>query len=206
MITPKDLYLKLVPHALAAYAQKTSDMESAKQMAHALAKECVDECARLGIIDAGIEQAPYARSAPQGAPVGAPGIPTFVEPGMQAGPASALVPSGAPQQPAQHYNHVPLAGSVQGQPTGGAQPMIGGQQFIPPAGEGYQPPLQAGVMGTVTHVPTPDGHSALGTGGVISQPVQRPSGKDVVINPQQKPMIPSIGGSGTTFVPEKISH
>ena len=204
MMTPKELYMKLIPHALAAYAQKTSDMESAKQMAHALAKECVDECARLGIIDAGTQQAPYGRAGQ--APAGTPGVPEFAEQGQQVGSAAPLVPSGAPHQPAQHYNHVPVAGVTQGQPTGGAQPMIGGHQFVPPPGEGYQPPLQAGVMGTVTQTQTPEGYSALGTNGVINQPVQRQSGKDVVIAPAQKSMIPSVGGAGTTFVPEKIAH
>jgi len=170
-MTPKELYKRIIPHALASYAQKTPDMESAKQMAHALAKETIDGCAQLGILEGFMpEGEPQRRQSA----VGAPGIPTFAEGRpIGAGPAP-MVPSGAPHQPAQHYNHV------------------------------AEPPAQAGVMGTVTQVPTPEGYSALGTGGVITQPVQRPSGQDVVVAPANQPTITQVGGNGTKFVPERI--
>ncbi|HYX20034.1 MAG TPA: hypothetical protein VFA98_04245 [Thermoanaerobaculia bacterium] len=176
-MTPKELYQKILPHALAAYVQKTPDTESAKQMAHAVAKETVDVCAQLGIFDGGIPATaenvrPYAPSG--SAPGGTPGIPSFAGNGPGAAGPAPLVPSGSPHQPVQHYNHV--AG-----------------------GEG-----QAGVMSTVTQVPTPDGYSALGTGGVISHPVQRPSGKDVVVAPGNQTSITQVGGNGTKFVPERI--
>ena len=81
---------------------------------------------------------------------------------------------------------------------------MGGQQIFPPAGGKYEPPIQAGVMGSVTQAPNPQGYNALGTNGVIQQPEQRPNGRDVVVAPGNQPMIPAVGGSGTTFVPEKI--
>jgi hypothetical protein len=172
-MTPKELYQKILPHALAAYVRKTSDTESVKQMAHAVAKETVDICAQLGIFDGGMPVEEQQRRA-QG--VGVPGVPSFAETRpVGAGPAP-LVPSGSPHQPAQHYNHV-----------GGSAEMA-----------------QAGVMSTVTQVPTPDGYSALGTDGVINQPVQRPSGKDVVVAPGNQSSITQVGGNGTKFVPERI--
>jgi hypothetical protein len=185
MTTAKELYMSLLPHALAAYAQKTSDMTSAKEMAAALANECVSECIRLGII-AGEDGQVVLQRAPSSPLPGTAGLPTFAQAQQQGGGAQPLVPLGTPQQPAQHYNHV------------------GGQQVVPPAGSGYEPPIQAGVMGTVTQSPNPQGYSALGTNGVIAQPEQRPNGRDTVVAPGNQPMIPQVGGNGTMFVPEKI--
>lgn len=186
MPTAQELYVSLLPHALSAYAAKTPDMTSAKQMAHALAEECVNECARLGILGgSGVER--HSNPRAEQAPVGTPGsIPQFAQPNQSGGGGMALVPLGTPQQPAQHFNHV------------------GGQEIVPPAGAKYEPPIQAGVMNTVVQVPTPQGYSALGTNGVISQPVQRPNGKDQVIAPSNQAMIPQVGGNGTMFVPERI--
>lgn len=184
MTTAKELYMSLLPHALAAYAQKTSDMTSAKEMAAALANECVSECIRLGIIDAEGQGQMAARALVPMTP-GAAGLPTFAQAQQQGGGAQPLVPLGTPQQPAQHYNHI-------------------GQQVVPPAGSGYEPPVQAGVMGTVVQGPNPQGYSALGTNGVIAQPEQRPNGRDVVVSPGNQSMIPQVGGNGTMFVPEKI--
>jgi hypothetical protein len=172
-MTPKELYQKILPHALAAYVQKTPDTESAKQMAHAVAKETVDVCAQLGIFEGGMPVEEQHRRA-QG--VGTPGVPSFAESRPAGAGPAPLVPSGSPHQPVQHYNHV----------AGGAET------------------AQAGVMSTVTQVPTPDGYSALGTGGVISHPVQRPSGKDVVVAPGNQTSITQVGGNGTKFVPERI--
>lgn len=172
-MTPKELYRNILPHALSAYVQKTPDTESAKQMAHAVAKETVDVCVQLGILDGGLPTEEHYRRTQA---VGVPGVPSFAESqSAGAGPAP-LVPSGSPHQPVQHYNHV----------AGGAET------------------AQAGVMSTVTQVPTPDGYSALGTGGIISQPVQRPSGTDVVVAPGNQSSITQVGGNGTKFVPERI--
>jgi hypothetical protein len=196
-ISVQDLYARIYPLALAAYAQKSPDMESAKQMARAVSAECAMGCARLmpDIIDGGFDASP-ARPQPYGA--GAPGIPSFAETKFEGAGPQPITPPGAPQQPVQHYNHVTM------QP-GAAQPSpVGGQQIFPPSGPKYEPPQQAGVMGTVTQVPTPAGFNALGTNGVIQQPEQRPNGKDVVVAPGNQPMIPAVGGNGTTFVPEKI--
>lgn len=176
-MTPKELYQKILPHALSAYVQKTPDTESAKQMAHAVAKETVDVCAQLGIFDGGIpadEQYRRAQGGGGGVSVGVPGVPSFAETRPAGAGPAPLVPSGSPHQPVQHYNHV--AG-----------------------GEG-----QAGVMSTVHQAPTPEGYSALGTNSVISQPVQRPSGKDVVVAPGNQTSITQVGGNGTKFVPERI--
>jgi hypothetical protein len=201
MMNIRDLYWAIYPHALAAYARSNPDAESAKQMARALAGECAAECARLGIIE-GAHEAPPRTYFPG---VGAPGIPSFAQHGRPEGPGSPpMVPPGAPQQPVQHYNHVPQ--QQQQLPSGGqpGSPVAGGQQIFPPAGGGYEPPKQAGVMGAVTQAPTPTGYSALGTNGVILHPEQRPNGKDTVVAPGMQPMVPAVGGAGSTFVPERI--
>ena len=201
MTTVQDLYARIYPHALAAYAQKSPDMESAKQMARAVSAECATECARLGIVTGGSEEP----RQPQPFGSGAPGIPTFAETKLEGNGSTPVVPPGAPMQPVQHYNHVPTQSAPSAPaPSVPSAPPIGGQQIFPPSGPKYEPPPQAGVMGTVTQVPTPAGFNALGTNGVIQQPEQRPNGKDVVVAPGNQPMIPSVGGNGTMFVPEKI--
>lgn len=197
MTTLQDLYYDLYPHALAAYARSNPDTESARQMARSLAAECAQECVRLGII----EGAPEPAQRYQASAVGVMGIPSFAQTRPEGPGSSAIVPPGAPQQPVQHFNH------VQGtQPfTGGAQSLPGGQQLFPPQNTApYEPPGQAGVMGSVVQAPTPQGYSALGTNGVIQHPEQRPSGKDVVVAPSNQATIQAVGGAGTTFVPEKI--
>lgn len=127
MTTSEELYSALLSEALRAYVAQTSDMESAKQMAHHLAKSCVDECVRLGWIsfssslsaatpdpfryEAPIAE-PYAGYATSEGrpPVGTPGIPTFAEmiPSHASGHISAgpgpILPPGSPFQPVQHYN------------------------------------------------------------------------------------------------------
>lgn len=188
--TPDQLYMMLLPPALASYAAKNSDMTSAKQMADALARECVLECMRLGILGGGGSS---RRETPQSEASGPLGIPQFAGETQQGSSPGALTPVGAPQQPAQHYNH------VMGSPVG-----VGGVQIVPAAGGKYDPPAQAGVMSTVTQAPNPQGQSALGTNGVINQPEQRPNGKDVIVAPQNQPTIPSVGGASTTFIPERI--
>lgn len=200
-ISVQDLYARIYPFALAAYAEKSPDMESAKQMARAVSSACAMECARLmpDVIEGGPE-APPMHPQPFGA--GAPGIPSFAETKFEGAGPMPITPPGAPQQPVQHYNHVatqPAPGQAPGQP-----PVVGGQQIFPPSGPRYEPPQQAGVMGTVTQVPTPAQFSALGTNGVIQQPEQRPNDKNVIVAPGNQPMIPAVGGNGTTFVPEKI--
>lgn len=194
--TVQDLYARIYPFALAAYAQKSPDMESAKQMARAVSTECAMACAKLmpDIIEGG----PEAPQHPQSFGAGAPGIPSFAETKLEGAGPQPIMPPGAPQQPVQHYNHVAT------QPAPGQPPSVGGQQIFPPSGPKYEPPQQAGVMGTVTQVPTPAGFNALGTNGVIQQPEQRPNGRDTVVAPGNQPMIPAVGGNGTTFVPEKI--
>jgi len=200
MTTVHELYESIYPHALAAYAQKNSDSESAKQMARALSAECARECARLGIVAGGDDGVVAYSSAALG--TGSPGVPAFAPPVAPFGPgAAALVAPGTPQQPAQHYNY---PGTQPGQARPEIPASIGGQQLFPPAGAKYTPPDQAGVVGSVTQAPTPQGYNALGTNGVINVPEQRPNGKDVVVNPSNQPMIPAVGGAGTTFVPERI--
>ena len=190
-VTPDELYMRLLPPALASYAAKSSDMVSAKQMADALARECVMECARLGIIDDGNGA---RRHSGRSEGVGAPGIPQFAGETQQGSSPGALVPVGGPQEPVRHFNH------VMGQPVG-----VGGVQSGPSNGNQDGGIVQAGVMSTVTQAPSvTQGHSAFGTNGVINIPDQHPNGKDVVVAPQNQPTIPSVGGASTTFVPEKI--
>jgi hypothetical protein len=59
-------------------------------------------------------------------------------------------------------------------------------------------------MGTVHQIPTPQGHSALGTDGVIVQPAQRPTQQDTVVAPGNQLVVQQAGGAGTQFVPEHI--
>lgn len=257
----QELYTNILSHAMAAYAGKSSDMESAKQMAHSLASECVGECARMGLLrisDNSVSLpsegmgavAPQlvsavASDAPQSV-IGTQGMARFVQPEQKGNSPGGILPVGAPHQPVQHYNvtsqqkapaaasdvpwypphlahlHKPQASSLAplAHPIGvpqaqvatgeGAVAMqrapydVGGTQIIPSAGETFVPPAQAGVMNNVVQVRTPQGHSALGTDGVISQPSQRPNTQDVIVAPSNQAVITQAGGSGTTFVPERI--
>jgi hypothetical protein len=70
----------------------------------------------------------------------------------------------------------------------------------------YMPPNQAGVMNTVQQVSTPQGHSALGTSGVIAPAIQKPSGAEMVVNPQGEKAITQVGGAGAVFVPEQVAR
>ena len=118
MATAQELYTNILPHAMAAYAAKSSDMESAKQMAHALASECVNECARMGLLE-DVSMAPAIGGGngrlPAPAPMvmssqvaqpgsGAQGLARFAETETQGGSPGGIMPIGAPHQPAQHYN------------------------------------------------------------------------------------------------------
>lgn len=259
MATSKELYTNILPHAMAAYSAKSADMESAKQMAHALAGEVVNECARMGLLS---DVRPEIQSPPEGmgmvtpqmvaavasgapAAIGTQGLARFVSLEQQGNSPGGVVPVGAPHQPAQHYNvttgynssshpqpapsavpaapwypphlahlHAPQVpvGTPQAQVAlgQGAVAMqktpynVGGTQVVPATGDTFVPPAQAGVMNHVVQVPTPQGHSALGTDGVISQPSQRPNTQDAVIAPSNQLVITQAGGAGTTFVPERI--
>jgi hypothetical protein len=273
MATSKELYTNILPHAMAAYIGKSSDVESAKQMAHALASEMVNECARMGLLE---DVRPQVQSPSEGmgmvtpqmvaavasgtpAAVGTQGLARFVAPEQQGNSPGGVVPVGAPHQPAQHYNvtggyngnghpqpapaaapaapwypphlahlHQPQAPSAAPVAGPGGVPIrypaaqaqvalgegsvaaqrapydVGGTMIVPSAGETFVPPAQAGVMNHVVQVPTPQGHSALGTEGVIAQPAQRPNNQDVIVAPANQSVITQAGGSGTTFVPERI--
>jgi hypothetical protein len=83
---------------------------------------------------------------------------------------------------------------------------VGGMRVVPPTGNTFVPPAQAGVMNNVVQVPTPQGHSALGTDGVISQPSQRPNTQDMIVAPGNQLVVQQAGGAGTTFVPEQIKR
>jgi len=85
-----------------------------------------------------------------------------------------------------------------------APPEVGGQKIVNATGDGYMPPAPAGVMNTVVHLPTPQGHSALGLSGVISQPEVKPSQYERVIAPQNERVVTPVGVGGTQFVPENI--
>jgi hypothetical protein len=258
MTTARELYTKIIPHAMSAYVAKTPDMQSAKEMAHALATECVNECGRLGMLE---DVAPAQRqyTAPPletmvsvgggqggGAGGGVQGIARFADTQHQGGPVQGINPVGAPYQPAPHYNtpsapqavspsalatapaapwypphlahlHQPSpppipvgtpyaqVASGQGQVAQQQQPYdVAGTKIVPPTGSTFVPPAQAGVMNQVTQVPTPQGHSALGTDGVIAQPSQRPNTQDQIVAPAAQLVVQQAGGAGTTFVPERI--
>jgi len=51
MTTAQELYMNLTPHVLAACVSKPGDMTSAKQMADAIVRECVGQCALLGLLE-----------------------------------------------------------------------------------------------------------------------------------------------------------
>jgi hypothetical protein len=256
MATAQDLYTKILPHAMAAYAGKSSDMESAKQMAHALASECVGECARLGLLEGTArEERPYGMMPSSSVNVapgsGAQGLARFAEPDPQGGTQSGIAPVGSPYQPAPHYNVTGGATEVAPQPpapvTQPATPWypphlrylhepqtpapvpsrtpqalvasgagtvarqqepydVGSMKVVPPTGSTFVPPAQAGVMNNVVQVPTPQGHSALGTDGVIVQPSQRPNTQDQIIAPGNQSVITQAGGAGTMFVAERIGR
>lgn len=312
----EELYMTLTPHVLSACVSKPGDITSAKQMADAIVRECVSECARLGLLDdypvvtaapapvpsefGTLDRVMAAPPAPVAMPVqdlsrGPQGLVRFVQAEVQGNGGIPVVPVGQPHQPAQHYNVVsgvpyvqpsaqatqsaapwypphlahlhrpdvmpqaaappPVAHPAQiqasalsdvpwypphlahlhqkapspaaavpvvGQPsqvpsaqvaTGAgvvASQMrpydVGGTKIVPPTGSTFQPPNQAGVMNNVVHVATPQGHSALGTDGVIAQPIQRPNSQDTVVAPGNQSVITQAGGAGTQFVPERISH
>lgn len=254
MTTSKELYTKILPHAMAAYTAKSSDMQSAKQMAHSLAAECVAECGRLGMLEdvqAASRQYAALPLTQQGqqpaASSGAQGLALFAETQPQGGPVGGLVPVGSPYQPAPHYNAAGQAGAAQQPPAMAAEPAapwypphlahlhrqnapavsvgtpqaqiasgqgqiaspmqpydVAGMRVVPPAGNTFVPPAQAGVMNNVVQVPTPQGHSALGTDAVISQPTQRPNTQDTIVAPASQLVVQQAGGAGTTFVPERI--
>jgi hypothetical protein len=257
MTTSKELYTKILPHAMAAYTAKSADMQSAKQMAHSLAVECVTECGRLGMLEDVMPVQRQYVAAPLGSTNlaigggggggGSQGLATFAESQLQGGPVSGVNPVGAPYQPAPHYNmanrpgggvqpsapqpapappwypphlahlHQPpisaapvgtpqaLVASGEGQVVSQMQPYdVAGLKMVPPTGNTFVPPAQAGVMNNVVQVPTPQGHSALGTDGVIAQPSQRPNTQDAIIAPASQLVVQQAGGAGTTFVPERI--
>ena len=116
-------------------------------------------------------------------------------------PPQVQVPQ-APQVPGtpQPSQNVPGMGAA----AMAAPPEVGGQKIVNATGDGYMPPAPAGVMNTVVHLPTPQGHSALGLSGVISQPEVKPSQYERVIAPQNERVVTPVGVGGTQFVPENI--
>ena len=142
------------------------------------------------------QAAPTAASpAAQVAPISQPGAAPIAQP---------LVATAAPQVQGANGPETPVA-LGEGHVVQAAQPMdVAGTKIVPPSGQTFAPPAQAGVMNTVVQTPTPEGHSALGTGGVIAQPIMRPAVHETVVNPANQKMIPMVGGAGSTFVPEKV--
>jgi len=315
MTTAQELYMNLTPHVLAACVSKPGDMTSAKQMADAIVRECVGQCALLGLLEDAQPVAQQTQAAipaqfgvpefvtPAPAPVppveavgyGPQGLARFAEAEVHGNGGIAVVPVGQPHQPAQHYNVIggpnsaqppaqavasaapwypphlahlhqpqpmaPTALPPQVQSPAVAQPAqqpsapwypphlahlfkpqappassvpvvgsqgpgyvqeariasgagtvaqqqqpydVAGQKIVPPAGNTFQPPNQAGVMNNVVMAATPQGYSALGTDGVITQPIQRPNGQDAIVAPANQSVITQAGGAGTKFVPEHI--
>ncbi len=315
MTTAQELYMNLTPHVLAACVSKPGDMTSAKQMADAIVRECVGQCALLGLLEDAQPVAQQTQAAtpaqfgvpefvtPAPAPVppveavgyGPQGLARFAEAEVHGNGGIAVVPVGQPHQPAQHYNVIggpnsaqppaqavasaapwypphlahlhqpqpmaPTALPPQVQSPAVAQPAqqpsapwypphlahlfkpqappassvpvvgsqgpgyvqeariasgagtvaqqqqpydVAGQKIVPPVGNTFQPPNQAGVMNNVVMAATPQGYSALGTDGVITQPIQRPNGQDAIVAPANQSVITQAGGAGTKFVPEHI--
>src|SRR5271166_5428715 len=140
MTTAQELYMNLTPHVLAACVSKPGDMTSAKQMADAIVRECVGECARLGLLE---DAQPVAQETPgqfgvpefrtpAPAPVspvevvgfGPLGLPSFVEAEVHGNGGIPIVPVGQPHQPAQHYNVIggPSSAQPSAQATASAAP------------------------------------------------------------------------------------
>ena len=90
--------------------------------------------------------------------------------------------------------------------TAAAPQVVGGQLVVPAPGQTFQPPAQAGVMNTVQQTSTPQGHSALGTSGIIMPVVQKPMGNEQIVNPAGEKVVTQIGGATSTFVPEQVAR
>jgi hypothetical protein len=125
--TPDALYAKMLPIAMARLSGPGVSDATVKELAHGLASECVAECGRLGLFERRVEEVPPAvrvassLEAVNPNAVGSLGAPAFAEQGPVPGaPAPAVMPIGAPNQPAVHYNHMsqPVAGA--GQPNAAA--------------------------------------------------------------------------------------
>lgn len=210
----KSVYVAVVTAAAPAFAAKNQDPTSVRQLSHALARDLIVDLARMGLLEdngAGIlgTAAPVAASPTPGAPqfstpalappppvAPAPAMPTISHPAHSATPRAYGV--NGPEAP------VAVGGGSLAQP---AQPaIVNGQLVVPPPGASYTPPNQAGVMNVVQQVSTPQGHSALGTAGIISPVTQKPSGGEQIVAPQGEKVISGVGGATSTFVPEQIAR
>src|SRR5271166_1105901 len=105
MTTAQELYMNLTPHVLAACVSKPGDMTSAKQMADAIVRECVGECARLGLLE---DVRPAAQEVQVAGPVQF-GAPEFVTP----------IPAPIPSVEAVGYGPQGLARFVEADSYGG---------------------------------------------------------------------------------------
>lgn len=128
-----------------------------------------------------------------------PHLKHLYEPSPPPQPSSVLqAPVATPVGIPQPTQMVPGAGEM------AEQPSVGGQRIVTATGDGYMPPAPTGVMNTVMHIPTPNGHSALGLNGVISQPEQKPNQYEQVVAPQGQRVITPVGAGGSMYVPERI--
>ncbi len=140
----------------------------------------------------------------QAAPAPLPPLAPQVQAG-QAPPPPVPFPQATPAPQATGVGGIPQAPVAmgEGQLATPAQPQtIGGTQVVPPAGQTYAPPNQAGVQNTVVQTSTPQGHSALGSGGVISPVIQKPTGPEMIVNPGGQAVIQ--GGTVPQAVQEQI--
>ena len=152
-------------------------------------------------------QQPNAQPFP--APVYAPGHPMAPQPQPQ--------PQFAPQQPAaqpapqQSFAHPQAQPTPQPTGVGGAQTPIAvgegqvaqaaqpidvaGTLIVPPTGQTFQPPAPIGSQNTVQQQPIPQGNSALGGPGIVSEPVQMMNTPTQVVAPGNQAVQSAIGAA-----------
>src|SRR5271156_6779864 len=131
-------------------------------------------------------------------------VPQQVQQG-QAPPPPAPFPQATAAPQATGVGGIPQAPVAMGdgQLAQTAQPqIIAGTAIVPPAGNTYAPRNQAGVQNTVVQTSTPQGHSALGSGGVIAPVIQKPTGPEMIVNPGGQAVIQ--GGPVPQPVQEQI--
>jgi len=92
----------------------------------------------------------------------------------------------------------------EGQVAQPAQPVdIAGTRFVPPAGQTFQPPTPIGSLNTVQQGPIPQGNSALGGPGIVSEPVQQVTTPQQVVAPGNQ-AVQGMIGAAPVFVKEQV--
>lgn len=213
MKSATDIYAEVLIAAAPAFANKNPNPQSALQLAHALAKDVVNDLRAMGIIDASdnvVTSTPAARNVAPPLAAGQFPTPAIAAPPPVApppGPSNAY-PAATAQPQAHGVNgpQAPVAVGGGGAPAVALTQKVGGQTIVPAPGHNFTPPAQAGVMNVVQQTSTPQGHSALGTSGIISPVIQHPMGQEQIVAPAGEKVIVGVGGAHSTFIPEQIAR